>query len=311
MKTILKTSIALATAAIILTAATGRAQTAYALADNGLSLIRFDLATPGVTTLVGGFSGAALRLDGIDFRPANGLLYGYSQQSNAVVTIDLNTAATTLSSTPGPTPPVPVPASSTRNLGIDFNPVPDRMRLVNSDDQNLRINVATGATIVDGTLAFAAGDPNFGINPGINEAAYTNSDNNPLTTTTTLFYIDPTLDILVSTINPNAGSLTTVGALGVNTSDLTGFDILSNGLGTQNDAYAILTATSGIASLYRVNLGTGAATPVGVVSQTAAQRPYSLAIVQPAIPEPGTVLFGIALAGACLTRRARQAAPRA
>ena len=301
MKTILQTSLALATSALILTAATSRAQTAYALANNGTTLIKFDLATPGVTTAVGGFDGAAVRLDGIDFRPADGLLYGYDQSSNKVVTINLTNALTTLAATPAT-------ASSNGDLGIDFNPAADRLRIVNIDDQNLRINVAGGATTVDGPLAYVALDANVGVNPLINEAAYTNSDNNP-GTGTTLFYIDYGRDILVSTINPNAGQLNTIGALGVDTSDLTGFDILSNGLGG-NTAYAILTAPSGIASLYTVNLGTGAATSIGVVSQAAASRPFSLAIVQP-VPEPGTLLFGFALLGASLTRNRRRAAPRA
>ncbi len=305
MKTILKTTLALATSAIILSTATGRAQTAYALADNGLSLIRFNLATPGLTTLVGTITGTGgNRIDGIDFRPNDGLLYAYSQQANGVFTLNLNTAAATPASTPAT-------GSTTRNLGIDFNPVADRLRLVNDVDQNLRINIANGATIVDGALAFAAGDPNVGISPSLNEAAYTNSDIN-LATGTALFYIDPNLDILVSTINPNAGSLNTVGALGVNTTDLTGFDILSDGLGG-NTAYALLTNTTGIPSLYTINLATGAATSVGVINSPATTaRPYSLAIVQPPpVPEPGTVLFGFALAGACLSRRARKATPRA
>ena len=305
MKTILKTSLALASSALILTAATSRAQTAYALADNGLSLIKFNLATPGVTTLVGTITGTGgARIDGIDFRPNDGLLYAYSQQANGVFTLNLNTAAATPASTPAT-------GSTTRNLGIDFNPVADRLRLVNDVDQNLRINIANGATIVDGALAFAAGDPNVGISPSLNEAAYTNSDIN-LATGTTLFYIDPNLDILVSTINPNAGSLNTVGALGVNTTDLTGFDILSDGLGG-NTAYALLTNTTGIPSLYTINLATGAATSVGVINSPATTaRPYSLAIVQPPpVPEPGTLLFGFALLGASLTRNRRNTVPRA
>ena len=53
-----------------------------------------------------------------------------------------------------------------------------------------------------------------------------------------------------------------------------------------------------------------AATSLGVISQTAASRPYSLAVVQP-IPEPGTLLFGFALLGASLTRGRRNSAPRA
>ena len=299
MKTILKTSIALAATAIIFTTATSPAQTAYALADNGLSLIKFDLATPAITTLVGPISGVGGRLDGIDFRPANGLLYGYSFATNGVYTLNLNNAAATLAATPAT-------ASTTGTLGIDFNPAADRLRLVNPNDQNLRINVAGGATIVDGTLAFAVGDPNFGVNPGLNEAAYTNNDNDG-STGTTLFYIDPNLDILVSTINPNAGALNTVGALGFNTSDLTGFDILTS-LGGTNSAYAILTAASGVASLHSINLATGAATSLGVVNQSTGVRPFSLAI-QP-VPEPGTALFGLALIGASLSRARRKAVRR-
>lgn len=292
MKTIRKTSIALAATAIIFTTATSHAQTAYALGNNGTTLIKFDLSTPGITTAVGGFDGAATRLDGIDFRPADGLLYGYSQQDNRVVSINLNNALTTLVSTP-------LIASTTRDLGIDFNPVADRLRVVNSDDQNLRINISTGVVV---------NDTGFSIASFINEAAYTNSDTNP-GTGTQIYYIDYGSDTLLTSILPNTGPFTTVGALGVDTSNLTGFDILSNGLGTQNDAYAILTASSGIASLYRVNLNTGAASSVGVVSQVAASRPYSLAI-QP-VPEPGTALFGLALLGASLSRARRKSVRRA
>lgn len=292
MKSILPRSIAsyASFAALLLTASAARAQTAFALADGGLSLIRFDLATPGNTTVVGNFSGAGLRIDGIDFRPADGLLYGYTRE-DTIVTINLATAATTLVSTPQT-------ASTGNSLGIDFNPVADRLRLVNGADQNLRINVASGVTNVDGPLAYIAGDSGFGINPVINEVAYTNSDRNPFTGTS-LFYIDIGRDVLATTLNPNDGALSTVGPLGFNAGELTGFDILSDGFG-DNRAFALLT-TAGGASLYRVNLNTGATTSVGAVG-AAAVRPFSLAIVQP-IPEPGTVLFGFALAGACLSRR--------
>ena len=296
MKTILRNSIAI-TAILVFGTASSRAQTAYAIANNGGRLIKFDLATPGTTFLVGNFSGAATNLDGIDFRPADGQLYGYGVTGNALVTINLNTAATTAALSPSI-------ASTSDDLGIDFNPVADLLRLVNVNDQNLRINVGTGLTNGDGTLTFIAGDANFGISPAINEVAYTNSDINPATGTS-LFYLDYGRDILVRTLDPNAGSLQTVGALGVDTTAFTGFDILSDGLGG-NTAYALLTASSGIASLYNVNLNTGAATSIGVISQTAASRPYSLAIVQPAVPEPGTLLFGFALLGACLKRNLRK-----
>ena len=297
MKTILLNSIVI-TASLVLSTAASRAQTAYAIANNGNSLIKFDLATPGTIFLVGNFSGAATNLDGIDFRPADGLLYGYGVTGNALVTINLNTAATTAALSPSI-------ASTSDDLGIDFNPVADRLRLVNVNDQNLRI-IVTGPTTADTALAYIAGDANVGVNPAINEAAYTNSDTNPATGTS-LFYIDYGRDILVRTLDPNAGALQTVGALGVDTTGFTGFDILSDGLGG-NTAYALLTATSGIASLYNVNLNTGAATAIGTIGtigQTAASRPFSLAIVQP-VPEPGTMLFGFAILGASLQRNRRK-----
>lgn len=297
MKTILRNPILLA-AVLMFVTTVSRAQTAYAIANNGSSLIKFDLATPGSTFLVGNFSGAAASLDGIDFRPTDGLLYGYGVTGNALVTIDLLTAATTAV-------PFPAIASTSDDLGIDFNPVADRLRLVNVSDQNLRINTGTGATTADTALAYIAGDPNFGVNPAINEVAYTNSDTNPATGTS-LFYIDYGRDILVRTLDPNAGSLQTVGSLGVDTTGFTGFDILSDGLGG-NVAYALLTAPSGTASLYTVNLSTGAATSVGIISQAAATRPYSLAIAPP-IPEPGTGLVGLALTLVCLLRRQHRGA---
>ena len=301
MKTILKNSIALAAAALTFATATSHAQTAYALGDNGTALIKFDLATPAITTLVGPITGVGGRLDGIDFRPSNGLLYGYSFQTNGVFTINLNTAAATLAATPGT-------ASTVGNLGIDFNPAADRLRLVNPLDQNLRINVGNGVTIPDGTLAFVAGDPNFGTSPSVNEVAYTNNDSDPATATQ-LFYIDPNLDILVNTINPNAGELRTVGALGFNASELTGFDIFTSLTGT-NSAYALLTNPGGGASLHSINLATGAATAIGnIVPPAGIARPFSLAI-QP-VPEPGTALFGLAIVGTSFVRNRRRTAARA
>ncbi len=288
MNSVFKNLLAYAIMPLILTGMANQSQAtpiAYALANGGLSLVRFDLTSPGITTAIGTFSGSAERLDGIDFRPFDGQLYGYSQSTNRIVTINLNNAVTTLVSTP-------TTASSVRNLGIDFNPAADRLRLVNPPDQNLRINVATGATTVDGTLAYAAGDANFGANPVINEAAYTNSDTNPATGTV-LYYLDTALDILVTTTSPNDGALKTVGPLGINAGELTGFDILSDGFGG-NAAYAILTVGQGNASLYNINLGTGAATAAGTISPDAV-RPFSLAIVQPTVPEPSSCVVACML----------------
>ena len=288
----------LALLGLAVTALSTQAQTAYAINNLGRTLIRFDLTSPGTFTTIGNFTGAAVNLSGIDFRPANGMLYGYSSLDD-LVTVNLATAATTFASTPS-TP------STSGNLGLDFNPVPDRLRLVNSADQNLRINVGTGATIVDGTLAYGAADPNFGANPRINEAAYTNNDNDP-GTGTTLYYIDTNLDIIATTTNPNAGVLATVGSLGVNTDDITGFDIFT-ATANNNSAYALL-GVGGTTGLYSINLGTGAATPLGALAgDNLVIGAYSLAIVPGSVPEPGTfaLLAGAGVVGLALRRKIRK-----
>lgn len=275
--------------------APSESQAALAYTIEGNTLYRFDTSTPTVLTSVGQFSGFTNVVDGIDFRPSNGLLYGYSQISNAIVTIDVSNAITSFVSTP-------TTASSTFDLGVDFNPAADRLRLVNLDDQNLRINVDNGATIVDGTLAYAVGDPNFGANPNIKDAAYTNNDNNP-STGTSLYYIDINTNTLVTTSTPNAGTLNTVGALGVDPNDLLGFDIITDPFTGVNTAFAILD-TGASSGFYTINLATGAATLVG---GTVPNGFFGLAVTPNAVPEPGTALAGLAAFGLCATGRRRRA----
>lgn len=273
------------------------AATAYSLSSNGTSLIRFDTATPGAVTTVGAISGAIAQLDGLDFRPSNGLLYGYNHATGSAYSVNTGTGAATfaaLLSTPTNGP----------NLGIDFNPVPDRLRIVTDIGQNLRVNLAGGATTVDGVLAYAAGDPNFGAVPRIIDVAYTNSSLG-VAASTVLYYLDYTLNNLVTTSNPNAGVLNTVGSLGVDFDLNTGFDIFTNG--GVNNAFGAL-RVGGVNGLYSINLATGAATLQGAIGDTSLL--YGLAIV-PGIPEPGTVaLWGVAGLFAIALRR-RLPAPAA
>jgi len=262
----------------------------YSLADNGNSLIRFDSLTPGAVTVVGAISGAAGSLSGLDFRPADGLLYGYQQGSSGIYQVNNFTGATTLVSTSSVT--------TSGQSGIDFNPVVDRLRVVSTNDNNLRITVASGATDVDGTLAYAVGDANFGANPNIVDAANTFSDRNAATSTT-LYYIDSSRGTLVTTGNPNGGVLNTVGALGFNTYNSTGFDIFTD-LNGINTAFASL-QVRGVSGLYAINLGTGAATLIGAIN---ANNLFGLAVAPTAVPEPGTLaLFGAAVLAFGMTRR--------
>ncbi len=255
--------------------------------DNSLVFFNRKLSKISSTVKIAGVDGTVL---GIDFRPADGLLYGVTDK-NGIYTIDTTTGAATLVSN------LSTSFSGGVTSGFDFNPVPDRLRLVGSNDQNLRINVETGAVITDGTLAYASGDPNFGANPNITAAAYTNSFAG--TTTTALYGIDFALDTLVQQNPPNIGTLNTIGSLGVDFGETGGFDILTTKKGGSivNNAFA----ASG-SNIYSINLGTGAATTLGTFSGGG----NIVGLAATSVPEPGTVgsLLGFG-ALALLSRRRR------
>lgn len=267
----------------------------YGISNGGTTLIRFNSATPGTVTVVGNFSGSTTLLRGLDFRPADGLLYGYNQATNGVYTVNVATAATTFVAPPS------IP-SATPDLGIDFDPVADRLRLVNVNDQNLEIDPATGITTPGVPLAYAVGDPNFGMNPFVNEAAYTNSfpPSPRATPGGQLYVIDYALDVLATTTNPGTGPLTTVGPLLVDTSSFTGFDIFYDPTTNTNVAFASLRVNL-VDQFYTIDLTTGAATLVGNLG---AIDVLSVAAAPAAVPEPaGVLLAGLGALAARLARR--------
>lgn len=264
----------------------------YGLTDAN-SLVRFDSASPGTinnTVAVTGLNAGATLL-GIDFRPANGQLYGVSSDSR-LYTVNLSSGVATAIGSAGAF------TLSGASFGFDFNPVPDRIRVTSNADQNLRLNPITGAlAAADTPLAYAVGDINAAANPNIVGSAYTNSFSG--TPTTTLFGIDSALDILVTQIPPNGGKLNTVGSLGFDTSDQVGFDIFFFG----NQAFASLTAVGGSSGFYSINLGTGAATAIGAIGSGLLIS--DIAIQQ--VPEPGTItLLAAALLGSIAVRPRRR-----
>ena len=230
------------------------------------NLVTFNSATPGTITasvaITGLQSGEVIR--GIDVRPRTLQLFAVGSTGRLYSVNPTTGAATAVS--------IITTAFNGAEYGIDFNPVPDRLRVTSDAEQNLRINVDNGMTTVDGTLAYATGDPNAAANPNIVASAYANNVDGA--TTTTLYDIDSNLDILVRQDPPNAGTLNTVGALGVNTTELAGFDIAA-GSGT---AFASLTVAGSAASrLYTINLGTGAATLIGDIGGSAQVRGIAVA----------------------------------
>jgi hypothetical protein len=179
---------------------------------------------------------------GMDFRPATGELYALGSTSRLYI-INRVTAAASLVA------PVSVSLSGT-TFGFDFNATVDRIRVVSNTGQNLRLNPTNGVAVVD--------NPLNGATTGASAAAYTNGFNGA--TATTLYDISGTADQLYIQNPPNNGTLTVVGALGVDATDVNGFDILLS----DNTAYAALTV-GGTSGLYTINLTTGAVTLVGAI----------------------------------------------
>ncbi len=227
----------------------------YAVTTTNL-LISFNSSAPGSILSSIAITGlqAGETVVGIDFRPLTRQLYGLGSTSR-LYTINLTTGAATAVAAPF------TPALNGTAFGFDFNPTVDRIRVTSNADQNIRLNPNNGIVAgVDTALAYAAGDPSFGVNPNVVGSAYTN--NFVGATTTTLYDIDSNLDILVTQNPPNNGTLNTVGALGVNTSDLVGFDISR----VSSTAFASLTVPAAATSaFFTINLTTGAATLVGTI----------------------------------------------
>lgn len=236
--------------------------------SNGNTLARFSQNTINSineVTITGLANGETIR--NIDFRPANGLLYGVSS-ANRLYTINVNTGAATAVGNAGA---FTVGGAA---LGMDFNPQVDRLRLVTDTDQNLRVNPNDGSlTATDTNLAYAAGDANFGQNPNIVGSAYSN--NFVGATATTLFGIDSNRDVLV-TQNPNTGALTTVGSLGIDVTNVLGFDIFTPFTGLN---FGYFTAVvNGLFNLYTVNLTSGVAQFLGTSNSANPLSGLSVAI---------------------------------
>lgn len=196
-------------------------------------------------------------LVGLDYRPSDGKLYAIGYLGN-IYTIDTTTTTAefkkALKADPADTTaPFTAITGDKSQIGVNFDPLTDHLRLVGSNGQNLRIDEETGNTTTDGTIN--------GADATVTAIAHTNSF--PETKTTRLFDIDVKQDRLFLQSAPNDGTLGTSAALGVNATGSSGFAI--NGF--NNKSFAVLTV-NGTQRLYRINLSsigtdTNAATPAG------------------------------------------------
>ncbi len=208
------------------------------------------------------------RFLGIDVRPQDRLIYGVTNLANlytlddstglATLKFALKAGAATTATCSGGAPGTFTGLSGTE-FGLDFNPAADRLRLASDTRQNLRINVADGATIVDCPITFADG---VGM-PTPTGAAYTNSVAGMPGTTTELYYVDSGTDTVYeidtgtteAPRNANNGVLSPEGPLGIDITAVSGFDIE----GATRTGYGVFTVGT-TTSLYTVDIEAGTAT---------------------------------------------------
>ncbi len=235
-------------------------------------LISFTTAAPQklcTTTAITGLQSGESVL-GIDARPADGAIYALGS-TGRIYTVNTGTGAATMKSMLVAAAADPFTALSGTEFGVDFNPVPDRLRVVSDTGQNLRINVDTGAVTTDTALNPAGST--------VVAAAYTNAFAGA--GFTTLYVLDAGNDRLQiqgqPSGNPNLGDLLTVGALNIgDVQSVAAFDIA----GTNNAAFAAVNLMGATTSeLHTVNLTTGAATKVNTIGGGERVRGATLAAI--------------------------------
>ncbi len=239
-----------------------QAPSVFGLTDNG-RMVGFKPSAPNTLTTDVAVTGLASgeKLLGIDVRPKDGLMYGMSS-TGRIYTIDPVTGVATFKvALAADVADLTLPFSiiSGSEFAVDFNPVADRLRVISNAGQSLRINVDTGATTTDGSINRA------GAAPVVSAGAYTNSFAG--TTSTMLMVLDTDSNSLALQNPPNDGTLTNIGALGLDINGDVGFDIAggANGLALAS----LRTAGAGPTHLYRVDLATGAALPINGAANTA------------------------------------------
>jgi hypothetical protein len=254
-----------------------RQETVFAVTESN-RLIRFNAGQPAKILdnrqLAGLPDGE--RILAIDFRVARGILYGLDGKGQLYVIEPATALAKPVGA--GLKDEALVQDSLKGDIGFDFNPTVDRIRLV-KDQLSARIHPDTGQLVdaspqargiqLDGPPAYAADDANRGRKPRLAAAAY--SYNKVDEKITTNFAIDAAAGVLVTqgsregaqpAVSPNTGRLFTVGALNAGPIGQVAFDIAD----LNNAAFAAITAPGAARSRwFNIDLGSGAAVPLGAI----------------------------------------------
>jgi hypothetical protein len=253
----------LAAYGVVAFAAAADAATVWALESTG-QVMKIDSATrramPGFAV-----KGADSALMSLAVRPTDGKLYGLTAMGS-LVSIDPATGMATM------LPKLDKKLEVGPRAAIKFNPVVDRLRVVGASGNNYRINVDTGAVMVDGALKYAPGTPLSGTAPMVTAAAYSNAMAGAKETT--LYTIDPMLAQMNTQVPPNDGVQMVKGPLGVKPDNGIGFDILSDGAGG-NQGFVV---TGG--ALHMINLADGKITTAGPVASLKGKEVVAAAVTK-------------------------------
>ncbi len=289
----------------------GNSATAWSLSSGGTSLVAVAGKGAGSALALNFGKGVRDSISDIDYRPATGGLFGYSDKTDTVYSIDILTGKATAVVSAANT-------TTTPKAGIDFNNVIDAARIVTTLDENAVFfpNNMPPALTRFTNLFYGATDINAGKNPNVRMNAYTNAVKGA--TVTLQYVIDTGLDVLATLAN-NTGVLTTVGKLTLggkafNADDAGGFDILSFAEG-DNSAFALLTRGKK-QGIYSFSLTPDASGNVNLSLVSDLSKSYKGGLsgftVAPApapVPLPASALLlagGIAMAGTVSRRRRRR-----
>lgn len=236
-----------------------KSRTAYALTEDGTSILRFDIEKPktidATVTVSGLIAGETLWQ--IDFRRADGALYGITS-GNRLVRVDPGTGTCTYVGAPDATTGFTTPFTSATLARpvMDVDPVSGDLRVIDtaspSAEHNIELN-PDDATGSDNTTALTYGtnDVNAGNGTSPNLVAIAHDNNVSSPDTTTLYGLDISTYSLVSL---TSNTVTTVGKTGYTFTQSAGFDIVPN----DNKAYVILSKPSGTARVLTISLSGGA-----------------------------------------------------
>jgi hypothetical protein len=240
-------------------------------------------------------------LVGTDFRPNTGQLFGLGYDENETVN---NARLYTINLATGLATPVAAAMSlnlggNTNEIGFDFNPTVDRIRVTGGSTRfNYRINPVTGAVTTDGFLSYGSLPQ-----PNIGSVAYTNSYIG--STSTALYDIDGNRNVLALQNPPNNGTLTVISSspLFATPGSINDLDIYFDAATRTNWAFAVSnadpnTAFANYSSLYDLNLSTGQAAlvgPIGVIGGGLAVRDVAAFYAPPVAPPlSGQLVYAIA-----------------